>query len=82
MAMKKPVVATNVGGTSDLVVDGENGFMVPPKDAEQLASALKKLIKDESLRAKMGNTSREIAQKNFLWDNIVNKVETVYKEVI
>jgi glycosyltransferase involved in cell wall biosynthesis len=82
MAMKKPVVATNVGGTSDLVVDGENGFLVTTKDAEQLASALKKLIKDESLRAKMGNTSREIAQKNFMWDSIVNKVETVYKEVV
>jgi glycosyltransferase involved in cell wall biosynthesis len=82
LAMEKTVVATNVGGTSDIVVDGENGFLVPTRDAERVASALKKLIADKSLRVKMGKVGREMVQRGFLWDDIVDKVETVYEAVV
>lgn len=82
MAMEKPIVATNVGGTSDLVIEGKNGFLVPIKDSEKIALGLRKLMSDESLRVKMGRASREIVQNGFQWSDIVDKVETVYKEVV
>jgi glycosyltransferase involved in cell wall biosynthesis len=81
MAMEKSVVATNVGGTSDLVTYGENGFLVPIKNAEKIASTLKRLVANESLRVQMGKRGREIVEKSFQWDVIVDKVEAVYKEV-
>jgi glycosyltransferase involved in cell wall biosynthesis len=81
MAMEKAVIATNVGGTSDLVVNGENGFLVPTNDTEQIASCLKELVSNEDLREKMGKIGRSIVQKGFLWNDIADKVETVYKEV-
>lgn len=82
MAMGKPVIATDVGGTSDLVAEGKNGFLVQARDAEQISAALEKLISDATARAKMGEESRRTVQRNFLWDNVVDKVETVYKEVV
>lgn len=82
MAMEKPIVATKVGGTGDLVLNSENGFLVFPRSVEGIASALQKLISQSDLRIKMGKVSREIVNKGFQWDNIVGRVETVYKEAI
>ena len=59
MAHGRPVVATSVGGIPDLVVEGETGFLVPPRDAEALREAIQKLIDDPALRARMGAAGRE-----------------------
>ena len=82
MALKTPVVATNVGGNADLVMNGENGFLVPTRNPEKIAFALKKLIVDDDLRAQMGAVNRKIIEKSFGWEKIVQKVETVYNEIV
>lgn len=82
MAMEKPVVATRVGGTTDLISNSENGFLVPPGNSEKIKSSLERLISQDDLRLSMGRMSREIVKKGFLWSNIVDRVETVYKEVV
>ena len=56
-----PVVATNVRGPAEQVIDGETGFSVPPGDAAALGSALAKLARDPDLRARMGNAGRQRA---------------------
>lgn len=81
MAMKKAIVATDVGGNPDLVVNGENGFLVPVADYQRIAFALKKLIENGDLRRRMGAISRQIVKKTFSWETIVPKVEKVYDEV-
>jgi glycosyltransferase involved in cell wall biosynthesis len=81
LAMEKAVIATNVGGTSDIVTDGQNGFLVPTKDSEEVAKHLIRLAKDKDLKDKMGRAGRETVLKNFLWDDIVDRVEKVYEEV-
>ena len=54
MALQKPVVATNVSGTQELVVDEETGFLVPLADTDMMAEKVKLLAEDASLRKKMG----------------------------
>lgn len=59
MASGLPVVATNVGGVSELVDDGTNGYLIPPGSAEILASRIELLLKSRELRESMGRAGRE-----------------------
>jgi glycosyltransferase involved in cell wall biosynthesis len=59
-ACGRPIVATDVAGCRDVVAHGRNGFLVPSNDPAALAEALERLIKDESLRVRMGAAGREI----------------------
>jgi glycosyltransferase involved in cell wall biosynthesis len=57
MACGLPIVGTRVGGTEELVTDGDNGILVPPGDDAALAGALAALVEDDGLRARMGARS-------------------------
>jgi glycosyltransferase involved in cell wall biosynthesis len=57
-----PPVATDVGGTSEVVVEGETGFLVPPGDVDALASRLESLLDDAGLRESIGRRARESVQ--------------------
>ncbi len=65
MAAGVPVVATNVGGTSELVVDGENGFLVPPTVTDALVSRIGQLLDDPELRGRLGRAGRETVVRDF-----------------
>ncbi len=82
MSMKKPIVTTNAPGCKETVEDGHNGFLVPIKDVKKLAEAVETLIKDESLRNKMGYASREKVKKEFSDEIVVNKVLKLYKDLL
>ena len=60
-----PVVATNVGGTSEIVVDGETGRLVPPRDSQALALAVCELLADEKSRHRMSLAARDRAVREF-----------------
>lgn len=77
-----PVVATNVGGVSELVDDGITGFLVPPKDPYALADAIKKLIDDPKLRKKMGDLGRKKALDSFTLNKMLSQIWQVYYEVL
>ena len=65
MASGKPLVATDIPGCREAVVDGQTGFLVPPHDPMALAEAMKRLIEDPELRAKFGAAARLRAEQNF-----------------
>jgi glycosyltransferase involved in cell wall biosynthesis len=65
MAAELPVVASDVGGLRELVVDGETGILVPPGDAEALAAALGRLVEDRDLRRRLGAAGRAHAETFF-----------------
>ena len=65
MAAGLPVVATNVGGVAESVVDGETGLLVPPGDPDALAAALDRLLTDSALRLRLGTAGRERAHRYF-----------------
>ncbi|MEE9199681.1 MAG: glycosyltransferase family 4 protein [Dehalococcoidia bacterium] len=81
MAAAKPVVASNIGGYAGVMTDGVEGFLVPPKREEDLASALAVLIEDESLRAEMGRRGWDHVQ-DFSWDKIADRIMDVYTNAI
>lgn len=80
-AIGRPVVTTDSVGCRDTVVDGKNGFMIPIKDSEALATALKKLIDNPELRQTMGKNAREFAVSRFDIKDVVNVHLDVYKKL-
>lgn len=65
MAMGRPIITTDAPGCRETVVEGENGFLVPPRSANDLVAAMAKLIENPSLIEKMGHRSREIAVQKY-----------------
>jgi glycosyltransferase involved in cell wall biosynthesis len=65
MAAGLPVVATNVGGVPELVLEGETGFLVPSGDAQSLAGALQRLLDDSALRGRLGTAGRIRVEERF-----------------
>jgi glycosyltransferase involved in cell wall biosynthesis len=64
-AVGLPVIATHIGGLSDIVADGETGFVVPPDDLPMLLDRLKLLIADQELRDKLGSEGRKRVEERF-----------------
>ncbi|MBA3734360.1 MAG: glycosyltransferase family 4 protein [Actinobacteria bacterium] len=80
MAHGRPVVATGVGGLLDLVVDGETGIVVPPRDPGALRSALQQLLADPELRRRLGAAGRERARERFSWPAVTDATLAAYAE--
>ena len=71
--MKKPVVATNVGGIPELMKDNETGFLVNKGNAEEWIEKLSLLINDNNQAVKMGIEGREFVEENFSWEIIAKR---------
>ena len=81
MAASKATVASNTGGIPEVVVDGETGFLVPPRDHHALAHAISTLLKDQALRARMGAAGLERVQRIFSAERMVERTLEVYRSL-
>lgn len=81
LAMEVPVVATDVGGTTDVVIDGGTGYLVEPEDSEQLAVAIQRLLDDPEKRERMGTAGRERIIGEFSIEHYVRKYEEFLSQV-
>jgi glycosyltransferase involved in cell wall biosynthesis len=82
MACGLPVVATAVGGVTDVVVDGVTGFLVPPGDAGAVAARLCELANSPALRARMGEAALQRARSRFPADRGAREFTGVYRELV
>jgi glycosyltransferase involved in cell wall biosynthesis len=74
MAMELPVVSTNHSGIPEVIIDGVNGLLVPPAEAEPLAAVLAKLLDDPATRKKVGTKGRETIIETFTVERNVDKL--------
>lgn len=82
MSTGKPVIASNVGGIPEIVIDGETGVLVPPEDSFALIKAVLSLLKDESLIEKMGKLGRERVEKIFDERKTDQKIEQIFEKLL
>jgi phosphatidyl-myo-inositol dimannoside synthase len=77
MAFAKPIVAAAAGGSTDLVENEINGILIPPRDQQALEQALERLLRDSSLRTKLGRTGAEIVRRKFRFDHFQSQLAAV-----
>ncbi|OWV25192.1 glycosyl transferase family 1 [Fibrobacter sp. UWB1] len=82
MELGLPIVASNVGGIPDVVIDGETGILVPEKDPEALASAYKRLAAEPELVKHLLVGSQKRIHECFTWDGIIQRQIEVYNKVL
>ncbi len=82
MATGKPIVASDHGGTKEIVRDGLDGFIVPQGTVEPLAVALRKLIADSSLRQQMGASARQRVSDEFTLDLLAQRTADAYRRAL
>ena len=80
--MGKPVIGGKSGGTSDAVEDGKTGFLIEPNNVEELERKIILLLKNKSLRDKLGEYGRKRVLNGFLWKHNVGKLVGVYTDLI
>jgi glycosyltransferase involved in cell wall biosynthesis len=81
MYMGKPVIATCMGGLTDIVADGETGLLVPPADPQALRDAMQCLLEEPTMRERMGRMAKQRVEA-FQARSVVPRIEQVYHEVL
>jgi glycosyltransferase involved in cell wall biosynthesis len=82
MAAGRPVVATAVGATPELIADGEHGLLVPPGDAAALARAIARLLADPALARRLGEAARWRARERYGREAMVRRFEDFYAGLV
>lgn len=82
MACGVPTVTTCAGGMPEVTLNGETGYIVPPAQPERLATAIIKLLGDQSLRQRMGEAGQRHAAENFTWDKAAETIMQCYEVVL
>ena len=78
--MKKPIVATNIGGVSDIIINGKTGFIVEQGDYKVYIEKISILINDEKIRKEMGIGEYEFVKNNFTWKQIAKEFVSAINE--
>ena len=79
MAAGKPVLATNLGGSKECIVNNESGLLVKENDVSSMGNAILKILENKSLRNKFGHNGRERVETFFDIENIITRIEKIYK---
>ena len=80
-ALKKPVVATKVGGNPEIVLDGETGFLAPVQDPVKLSELILRLTQDATLRKEMGEKGYKYIKEKFNFAVQTQKIKDLYLDV-
>jgi glycosyltransferase involved in cell wall biosynthesis len=81
MAAARPIVATTAGGIPEVVIDGETGLLVPPRDAHRMAEAIVALLGNSEERARMGRAGLTRVRERFSAERMVGGTLAVYERL-
>ena len=81
MAMRKPVIGSELGGIPEVIENGVNGLLFPPRDTGRLSNAIDLLASDNHMRERMGQMGRRIFEKKFTERQMINAIEAVYDDI-
>jgi len=79
LAMGVPVVSTTVGSIPDVVIEGETGFVVPPRNSTELAEKITILLDNSELRRRMGANGRALVESSYSIEKMLDRMEAVYR---
>jgi glycosyltransferase involved in cell wall biosynthesis len=82
MAAGRPIVATTAGGIPEIVEDGLNGLLVPPRDHHALADAIVRALKNPAMRQQMGDAGLARVKERFTVERMVEQTADVYKRLV
>jgi glycosyltransferase involved in cell wall biosynthesis len=81
-AMRRPVVASNVGGIPEVIIEGETGFLVPPKDPQAIAEKVIFLLRNPQIAKEMGEKGYQRVKTCFTLEKMVREHEKIYYELL
>ncbi len=82
LSSAKPMIVTDSGGMPEIIRDGINGFVIPIKDFEALASRIIRLLTDEDLRRRFGYTGREMVESHYTKEIVSRNTMDVYRKIL
>jgi glycosyltransferase involved in cell wall biosynthesis len=82
MAAGLPVIGSRVGGLPEVVADGENGLLIPPRDAGALADALERLLADPAGAQALGDHARRHVREHFTLERLGREINEIYEELV
>lgn len=82
MSAGKPVIGTRLNGIPDLIHDGKNGYLVPPTDSQELASAIIRILSQEEKRVEMGKYSKFLAETEYSLSTFANHTAEIYLRLL
>lgn len=82
LAMEKPVIASDTGAIKEIIIDGETGFLIKPKDPERLSEKVIALYKNPELMIKVGKKGRKIIEKDYSIEKMLDKIESLYPNLL
>jgi glycosyltransferase involved in cell wall biosynthesis len=81
MALGRPVVTSAVGGLREIIVDGQNGFLIKPGDTDAIVDRVIRLAADPDLRTTMGRAARETIFADYLGEDKIHDLERLWREM-
>ncbi len=79
---QKAIIATDVGGTKEIIQNNKSGYLIKPKDISSLTKRLENLIKKPELRKKFGRSAEKYIQKTFSWEKSIQKYEKEFAKIM
>ena len=81
MGLGLPCIASDVGGIKDLIENGKNGILVPPRDSDSLSKALHHLLTNQNIAIDLGRNARKTIREKFDNTKSIRKLEEIYKSI-
>jgi glycosyltransferase involved in cell wall biosynthesis len=82
LSMNKPVITTNIGGTSEVIIDGVTGYLIKPKSPTEIAEKIKYLAENREILERLSKNTRQSIVDNFSLSQTIKKTEMLFKELV